>query len=360
MKIAVYSIALNEEHNIEAWAESAKDADVLVLLDTGSTDNTVAKAEALGIKVHSMKFDKWRFDTARNEALALVPTDIDYCVSLDLDERLQPGWRRGVEDAQRRGINRPRYKYVWSWNDDGSEGLVFGRDHVHTRHEFTWRSPVHEYLTPRGGAVEHSDWIDMEVHHHPDPMKSRGQYYPLLQQAVYEDPSNARNTFYLAREHLHNGNITEAEYEFNRYLKLEDANWAPERSRAMLYLADIRSTFGDTAAAEGWLLQAAGVSPDRREAWVALAKFYHDQENWFMCHGMATRALKIHEKPLEYLNEPWAWGSEPWDYAAVSAYRLGLTKKAYLYGAMALSERPSDQRLRDNLKFYADDVEFST
>ena len=88
MKIAVYTIALNEEQFVERWYEANKDADCLVIADTGSTDNTVELARSLGILVHEIRVKPWRFDDARNTALALVPADVDVCVSVDMDEVL--------------------------------------------------------------------------------------------------------------------------------------------------------------------------------------------------------------------------------------------------------------------------------
>jgi hypothetical protein len=37
MKIAVYTIALNEEQHVQQWADSCIDADYRLILDTGST-----------------------------------------------------------------------------------------------------------------------------------------------------------------------------------------------------------------------------------------------------------------------------------------------------------------------------------
>ena len=51
MKIAVYTIALNEESNVQQWYDSAKDADYLLIADTGSTDKTIRLAKKLGINV---------------------------------------------------------------------------------------------------------------------------------------------------------------------------------------------------------------------------------------------------------------------------------------------------------------------
>ena len=40
MKIAVYAISKNEEQFVKRFCESAKDADLILIADTGSTDNT--------------------------------------------------------------------------------------------------------------------------------------------------------------------------------------------------------------------------------------------------------------------------------------------------------------------------------
>ena len=130
MKIAVYTIAKNEIAHVARWAESCKQADHRFILDTGSTDNTRQAAIDLGIDVISRQFDPFRFDHARNFSLACLPEDIDICISLDMDEMLQPGWRQALE-AIPVDITRPRYKYVWSWNQDGTEGLVYGGDKIH-------------------------------------------------------------------------------------------------------------------------------------------------------------------------------------------------------------------------------------
>lgn len=85
MKIAVYTIAKNEEKFVERWYQSMKEADELYVLDTGSTDNTVNKLKTLGVKVKVKKISPWRFDVARNLSLAMVPNDVDVCVCTDLD-----------------------------------------------------------------------------------------------------------------------------------------------------------------------------------------------------------------------------------------------------------------------------------
>ena len=50
-KIAVYAICKNEEQFVDRWYEAVKDADVIVVVDTGSTDNTVAQLKKYPISV---------------------------------------------------------------------------------------------------------------------------------------------------------------------------------------------------------------------------------------------------------------------------------------------------------------------
>lgn len=351
MKVAVYNISKNEEQFVKRWAQSAKDADLILLADTGSTDKTIEIAKEHGVEVVEITVDPWRFDVARNASLDAVPEDFDYCIALDVDEVLLPGWREGLEKAHAAGITRPRYKYVWSWNPDGSEGLTYGGDKIHARKDYRWKHPVHEVIGSTTGH-ETQQWYDeIQIHHHPDPTKSRGQYFPLLELSVQEDPDDDRNAYYYARElyfHRHDGdNHQKAIAEFKRHLALPRAVWRPERARGMRYLAEL-----ELHERETWLLRACGEAPDRREGWVELSLYYHSQERWEACLAAAKRALEIENKPLEYLCEEFAWGSLPWDLAAVSSFALGMMPQALAYGEKAAELDPENERLRTNLEAY--------
>lgn len=343
MKVAVYTIALNEEQFVKTWYSSCRDADYWLVADTGSTDNTVSAALWLGCAVQRIDIKPWRFDKARNAALKALPKDIDYCIALDMDEVLLPGWREELEKMHKLGITRPRYKYVWSRNEDDSEGLVYGGDKIHARHYYEWKHPVHEVL--KSSVLETQEWCGLEIHHYPDSSKSRGQYLPLLALSVEEDPSDDRNAFYYARELFFTGDKDKALLEFKRHLALPTALWRPERARSMRYLAELENT-------EEWLFKAVAEAPERREGWVDLARYYYNEGAWEGCLWASQRALDITDKPLEYLCEEFAWGFAPYDYAAISAYNLGLFDRAVEYGDRALLLAPDDDRLINNLVYY--------
>lgn len=341
MKIAVYTIALNEQKFVETWYESAKDADYLLIADTGSTDGTIETARELGINVVPICIRPWRFDDARNASLAMIPADIDYCIALDMDEVLVAGWREHFEKTPP-GVTRPRYKYVWSWNPDGTEGLVYGADKAHARHGYRWTHPVHEVLTPTDG--ESQSWIGMEVHHFADLSKSRGQYLPLLKKAVDELPNDDRNAYYYARELFFSGQNDKALVEFKRHLALPTATWRPERAASMRYIAKI-----ERHDAETWLLRACAEAPEFREPWVELAMHYYEKNRWENCLYAARRALTIEEKPLLYINDASAWGSLPHDLASIGAWHAGQREAAIAHLRDALLVEPNNERLQANL-----------
>lgn len=349
MKVAVYTIALNELKFVKKWYESAKDADYLLIADTGSTDETVSLAKELGINVINISVKPWRFDDARNASLAALPLDIDYCIALDMDEVLIEGWRQELEKAHKEGWTRPRYQYTWNWKEDGTPGLQYGGDKIHTRKGYRWKHPVHEVLVTNQ-SNEIQGWIGLEIHHHADDSKSRSQYMPLLQQAVLEDPSDDRNAFYFARELFFHNQKERAIQEFERHLSLPKAKWPPERAASMRYLAKLMD---DSREREEWLKRSIREAPNRREGFVELAEFYHEQRRWEECLLAAENALSITEKPLEYLCEEFAWGYMPYDFAALAAHNLGNSEKALTYGTKAVELNPDELRLQSNLAFYS-------
>lgn len=349
MKVAVYTIALNEKHFVERWAESAKDADFLLIADTGSTDGTVELAKELGVNVVNVTIKPWRFDLARNASMAAIPADIDYCIALDMDEILLPGWREELEKAFEQGWTRPRYTYTWSWKDEEETipSLQYGGDKIHSRAGYRWTHPVHEVMRGYGGMNETQGWVGLEIHHHPDKTKPRSQYFPLLAMSVEEDPDDDRNAFYYARELYFYNQRDKAIEEFKRHLSLPRATWAPERAASMRYLAKL-----ETEKAAEWLEKAIAQAPGRREQIVELAMHHYGHGNWQECYDNALKALEIKEKPLDYLCEDFAWGALPWDLAAIASFNLKKFEEAVSYNEKALELDASNERIIKNQIHY--------
>lgn len=300
MNVTVSTIMKDEPPEfIERWAKSALDASELVLVDTGSTNDAVECARDLGITVHEIFIHPWRFDTARNAALALLPSDTDLVVKLDVDEVLVDGWRQALEDAPTG--TRYSYRYIWNFDADGKPDVEFSADHTHSRFGWMWEHPAHESLRSTLGYQPTIYVPGMTIEHHADNSKPRSQYLQLLEQAVEEDPTDDRMAHYYARELFFRGDWVRAREEFTRHLALPSATWAAERAQSYRYLAKM-----DTYP-ERWLLKAIAESPDRRDAWVDLANMWNDLGRDDLAAGFAKRALEIRERPGDYMSSASAW-----------------------------------------------------
>jgi tetratricopeptide (TPR) repeat protein len=200
-------------------------------------------------------------------------------------------------------------------------------------------------------SVETQGWIDLEIHHYPDSSKSRGQYFPLLELSVREDPYDDRNAFYYARELFFYNQPEAAAKEFKRYLALPTALWNAERARAYRYLAQC-----EQENAEHWLKLSIAEDQGRREPLVDIALYYYAKQDWQRCYDSAKKSLEISDKPLDYLCEEFAWGELPYDLVSISAYHLGNVKEAIDYAKKALEIDSNNERLINNLKFYSEIV----
>ncbi|REJ92538.1 MAG: glycosyl transferase family 2 [Planctomycetota bacterium] len=352
--IALYAIARDEARHVERFTASIEDADHVVIADTGSSDETAHRLRERGAQVTETCIDPWRFDDARNTALALVPADVDVCISLDLDEVLQPGWRKALEATWTAGATRLRYPFVSSWNDDGTPGVTFRNNRVHARRGYRWRLPIHEILEWRGEGEEREVATeDFVVHHHPDEQKSRSSYLPLLCTAAAESPEDPRLSHYLGREYGFHQRHDEAIRELCRSLELPRNSWAPQRAEACRLIAKSCEQLGRLDEALHWAWRAVAEHPTQREPWVDLASALYHRGDYEGGYFAARRALSLATRSPDYFSEPHAWGSLPDDLAAICAWEIGLYDYARRHAVNAARLDPANERLQRNVELMA-------
>lgn len=348
-KIAVYAITKNEEKHVDRWVSSMMEADAIYVLDTGSTDKTVEKLEKYS-KVHvtQKKFTPWRFDTARNESLELVPENYDICICTDLDEVFEKGWRKKLEECWKEDTTRLQYNYNWSLDKNNRPLVNFYISKIHSRKNYTWRHPVHEVLTATTNLdnVVTTDMIT--VNHYPDTTKSRGSYLPLLELSVKEDPDDDRNMHYLGREYMYYGKWNEAIDTLIRHLSLPKALWKDERCASMRFIGRCYKNINRYEEAKMWYKKAKKEAPYLRDSYIELALLYYEQKNWEGVIKEVTNALNIKEKEKTYINEVFSWNETPYDLLAIAYYNIGNYVLAYKYSTLALKENPHDKRLKSN------------
>lgn len=115
--LTVAVLTLNEEKRIRACLESASFADQLLVVDSGSTDATVAIAREMGAEVH-IHPDWQGFAVQRNRLLQHATGD--YIFFLDADEEMGPAFQQELQ-----AILSSKQRVVWKirWRM-----VAFGRE----------------------------------------------------------------------------------------------------------------------------------------------------------------------------------------------------------------------------------------
>lgn len=346
MKVAVYTIALNEEAHCERWAESVKEADYRIVLDTGSRDKTIDKLKSLGVDVYQQHVVPWRFDVARNAALALVPHDADICISMDMDEFMEPGWRQRMESIWTSGTTRIGYTYVFDYKEGAEKQQGFYADKIHARHGYEWRRPVHENVYAVDGRDVISTDMSITMNQIQDRSKpTRSNYLPLLKMAHEEDPKDSQIAFWYGRELMYFQNKEESAKVLERYLEIPTSTWKSERSEALIYLSRM-----DTDNSWKHLMSAAAECPTRREVWYEIVQYCYDRQDWINLLWAAMNGIEKSRREGSYLDRNESWGSRIPDLGSIGAYHCGWLDKAVSMAELASRLNPEDGRIQRNLE----------
>jgi len=155
----------NEEENLPRCLEALKFCDVVLVVDSGSTDKTISLAKKAGAAV--LKHQFVNYGDQRNWALSQAKTpwvlfvDADEVVSVKLGEEI----KSAVKKIEYKGFLIPRIDYMWgkklSHGDVGGVRLL----RLARRGAGEWHGAVHEAWAIEGnlGSLKHS------IFHYPHP-----------------------------------------------------------------------------------------------------------------------------------------------------------------------------------------------
>jgi glycosyltransferase involved in cell wall biosynthesis len=117
MKLSIVAISYNEAEHLKEWYEMHKDlADEIILVDTGSFDNTIAIAKTLPIKLYQMKW-KHNFAEAKNYAVRCATGDWILLQSPDfyIFKEDFSKVREAIESEKYVGYFMPTYHHFQNW-----------------------------------------------------------------------------------------------------------------------------------------------------------------------------------------------------------------------------------------------------
>jgi hypothetical protein len=229
MKTAAYTLCYNEIKKLDQWLFYTKDFDYRVILDTGSTDGTYeALKKVPGIILHQMRKEPFKFHHHRNFNLAMIPEDVDWCLSPDMDEYFSIN----VLDEMEKTIKEhPNVTNIATTRLDIYNDVVFvgpplqaPSNKIHLRHQYEWRASIYEHLIYIGPAPEVEIYNDkLFLVHDQDITKPRDVLYPKMMKERYaEDPTDGWNSWFLLKHYYKVKDITNYIEVSLNYLRFHD------------------------------------------------------------------------------------------------------------------------------------------
>jgi len=232
MKVTLYAIAKNEEKNIEKFLKNAEKFDDVVVVDTGSTDNTIQLLKDAGIKVyeHPQTRAEFDFSVARNQALSYVETD--WAFSIDFNEEIDDFFPEGlaVISEEFTTFKHERYDKI-----DDEEPTLGQTAHVrfHRTKNYTWVNAVHEtpmFLPTEEHLGEVAVDTTIKITKNLQPSIDKELFYLSICEREYQNnPENNYYLWFIFKHYYQVKNLNKVLEVGQQYLNISKAYFDPQR-----------------------------------------------------------------------------------------------------------------------------------
>jgi len=242
--ISLCLIAKNEAQNLpRLFASLGEAVDEIIVVDTGSTDETVEVARAWGAQVYHFE---WVDDFSAAKNFALEQATCDWVLHLDADMQFPPGEAERIRPLVASGAGQAYWLLVRSDLGDGRQEIIAQPWLFKRMPGIRFRGAVHEQLYPQLEAlgiepvktnltVEHLGYQD-----NPEMRARFARDIDILQARLKAGEDDFTTHFYLGRAHLGLGQYPEAIRELRRALAEPRLHW---RLRAEAFTSLARAHF---------------------------------------------------------------------------------------------------------------------
>lgn len=338
--LSLAMIVKNEGATIERVLNCATlFADEIIVVDTGSTDDTVAKAKALGAKVHH--FD-WIDDFAAARNYSFSKCSMDWIIWLDGDDVISAENQLRIADLKKLVLDQDlhavylRYEYppFKQWRE-----RIVRRD-LFVRNQISWKSPVHEFIEGIDSRKT-AFFEDISILHdtpHERHILKKDRNISILRMHLDRESIDDRSLYIYAVECLHSAFKEEGEKALKRFFS--QVRLPEYRYEIYSKMYNFNMHFGEPQAAMEALSRAIAEDPSRAEAYYKLGMHISDKaDRPASAIPLLTLASSI-GVPAYGTPETEAYTYGPWNALCRAHFRLEHWEEARKFAAKALERQP--------------------
>ena len=349
--LSLCMIVKNEADVLARCLSCVRDiADEIIIVDTGSTDNT--KEIAAGFTPHVYDFT-WCDDFAAARNFSFSKATMEYTMWLDADDVIEP------EDAAKllalKSTLSPEtdmvfLKYDVAFDAQDKPTMSYYRERiVRTGLSNPWVGAIHEVMSHHGKG-EH---YDIAVKHRKLRATEKGRNLRIFERMLTDGKTlDPRQQYYYGRELMYNGKHAEAAGQLWRFLA-EGKGWVENNINACKDLAQCRYVLGDDQGALQALLYSLTFDEPRAELCCDIGKHFLDRQQYETAAFWYELAAS---RPMRQQNggfcQPDCYGYIPHMQLCVCYDRMGQRQKAIAHNELAGAVKPYDHNYLYNKRYF--------
>jgi len=350
--VSLSIIAKNASKTFEKCLSSfSQISDEIVIVDTGSTDDTFQIARKYTNKIYNFK---WIDDFAAARNFALSKCTCDFWYWLDSDDFILPEDIEKFKKIDLTSLDYGIHNYAYARDEFGNVASMVPRERLFRRSmEFKWKGRIHEHIELKG----HGQLLDL-VTYHDKQQGSSDRNLKILEEVVKagQGPEETegdyyRYIYYLGREYYDARRHDEAVTYLNKYLERKDLMYWEDLYQVHYKLALCYFEKKDGEKIKHHIYESLKCE----DRW---AEPYYLLGLWYMNQGDLDRAIQWYENCLKvkrpsglltsYIPEYYTW--LPNLNLTVCYANLKSYQKAFDCNQEVLKYRPGDDRAINNDK----------
>ena len=347
--LSVTLICKNEESNLERLLPLLDFADEVVVVDTGSMDNTVEVAKKYADKVYNFA---WCNDFAKARNYAISKATCDYVMWLDADDIIPQktkkcimGWKKN--DLGCKNTQENADFYYMKYEMDTQIPFWFWRERIVRRTKnCRFKGFIHEAITPFGSV----GYLDCKVLHRPSESHEQ-RNLAIYRNAIAEGKRfSLRDKFYYAKTLVECGLANEAIPILKKFIANSYA-YNADRVEGCKLLSRLALSSCNVALARKYLARSLAILPPSSEVCCLLANCYFAEENYLFATQWYTLALACNNQ-TGFVNEYYT-KFLPNLQLSVCYWRLGNRSAAEQCHKQAKSIAPHDPTVIANDRWFS-------
>lgn len=345
--LSVCIIAKNEENCIEnCLKDISAFSDEIIIVDTGSTDNTKDIAAKYTDKIFDFKWND-DFSDARNFSFDRATKD--YIMWIDCDDRITKENQIRIKNLKENLTQDVvMMQYHVNFDKDDNVTLSYYRERIlKNNKKYKWTGRVHEVITPFGEVIYSDIFIEHRKNNlNKNPKRNIQIYEKMIEDKVIFTP---RDIYYYGRELFYNLKYQDCIDTLLTFLKNADG-WYIDKIEACKIIYNCYKELDDIDTGIKYLFNSFLYGNPRNDICCEIGDFFLNKNDYR--NAIFWFELSISQEYKEGFIDIDKCGFYPFLQLCVCYYKIGDIINSELYNERAGKIKPNDISYLYNKEFF--------